>query len=249
MESRLDQQATLERLSAEGVAVAQGYGTWWQRTLTWGAVLACIAVLARLAPANPAVWWVLPLALLLADFLSGVVHWLFDTRIQPGPGLLGRAAINFLDHHVHPGRSAATGFAATSWRVALFVTAPLLAATLAVPAGAGQAWLLWLAVLSLVIAQAHKEAHKPRPVALVRWLQRWHLCLPPDAHRRHHRDHRRDYCVFTGWCNPLLDRFGFWDRLDRECQAGAVRARAGAPTRRWRCQAVSLSSRSRSPPN
>jgi len=127
MESRSDQQEMLERLSADGVVVAAGSGSIWQRALTWGAVIACGAVLVRVAPANPAVWWVLPLAMVLADFLSGVVHWLFDTRVRPGPGLLGRVAINFLDHHVHPGRSAATGFAATSWRVAVFVTAPLLA--------------------------------------------------------------------------------------------------------------------------
>lgn len=215
MESRSDQQEMLERLSAAGVSVAAGSGSVWQRALTWGALIACGAVLVRVAPANPAVWWVLPLAMVLADFLSGVVHWWFDTRVRPGPGLLGRVAINFLDHHVHPGRSAATGFAATSWRVAVFVTAPLLVCAVAAPPGAGQAWLLWLAVLSLVIAQTHKEAHKRRPAALVRWLQRWHLCLPPEAHRRHHRNHRLAYCVFTGWWNPLLDRMGFWERLDR----------------------------------
>lgn len=211
----LEQRRRLRELAGQGVDVARGGGTRWQQAVTWGAVATAVAVLAHLAPVNPSLWWVLPATVLLADLLSGVVHWLFDTRIQPGPGWLGRAAVNFLDHHVNPSRSARTGFAATSWRVALVVTLPLLALALVLPPGAAQAWAFWIAVLSLVIAQAHKEAHKPRPAAPIRWLQRCRLLLPPAAHRVHHRDHRRAYCVFTGWWNPLLDRLGLWRWLDR----------------------------------
>ena len=75
--------------------------------------------------------------------------------------------------------------------------------------------MFWLGALSLVVAQTHKEAHRYRPAAVVQWLQRWHISLPPTAHRRHHRDHAQAYCVFTGWWNPLLDRTGFWRRLER----------------------------------
>lgn len=218
----------LQHLANEGIDVARGPGTPLQRVVTHSAVVGCIVTFIALAPNNPAVWWVLPLAVLLADLLSGFVHWLFDTRIAASPGLLGRAAVNFLDHHVHPARSAATGFAATGWRVALFLTLPSLMAALAAPVGALQAWLLWLAALSLIVAEAHKQAHRRRPAAAVRWLQRLRLCIPPAAHRVHHRDHGRAYCVFTGWWNPLLDRFGFWRWLDRQCGASAARARSSA---------------------
>jgi hypothetical protein len=231
MDAARQNRQTLQALARHGVLVAAGRGSAWQRTATGAAALAIPLVLLVIAPANPALWWVLPLAVLVVDLLSGVVHWLFDTHISPGPGRLGPAAVNFLDHHVNPTRSAEVGFAATSWRVAIWVTGPLLALALVLPPGQGQAWAFWLGALALVVAQAHKEAHKRRPAAAVRWLQRWHLCLPPGAHRQHHRDHGRAFCVFTGWCNPLLDRLQVWRRLDRliAAQGIADRDREVAP--------------------
>jgi ubiquitin-conjugating enzyme E2 variant len=173
------------------------------------------ASLVWLGSRNAAIWWVLPLALLAVDFLSGLVHWLFDTRVAPGNGFLGRIAVNFLDHHVHPTRTVEVGFAATSWRVALYLSLPLLLTALLMPVGTGQAWTFWIAVLGLVVAQCHKEAHKRRPSAPARLLQRLGLAVRPADHRRHHRNHEQAYCVFTGWCNPLLDRTGFWRGLER----------------------------------
>jgi plasmanylethanolamine desaturase len=201
-------------LTARGIAVADGRGAPLQLVVTWSAVAAAAAALWWLGSRNPAIWWVLPLALVTLDFLSGLVHWLFDTRIAPGEHLPGRIAVNFLDHHVNPARTAEVGFAATSWRVALYVSLPLLFLSLWLPTGSGQAWVYWLGALSLLVAQAHKEAHKRRPAPLARVLQRLHLLLRPAAHRRHHRDHCRAYCVFTGWCNPLLDGVGFWWLLE-----------------------------------
>jgi ubiquitin-conjugating enzyme E2 variant len=229
------QRAQVQSLAALGVRPASGRGKPGHIAVTLIALLSVPLVLVWLAPANPLLWGVLPLAVLLVDFLSGLVHWLFDNRIRPGTGLVGRIAVNFLDHHVHPRRSADVGFAATTWRVALYVSLPLLAAALLVtPGGWAQAWLFWLGALSLVVAQTHKEAHKRQPAAMVRWLQRWHLSLSPGAHRRHHRHHEQAYCVFTGWWNPLLDRIGFWRALERvvDFRPGRRRAspRGGNPT-------------------
>lgn len=209
----------LRLLAARGIAVATGRGTPLQRAISWSALVLAGTLLPWLGARNPTIFWILPLVMVTVDFLSGLVHWLFDTRIPPGPGLLGRAAVNFLDHHVQPARTAEVGFAATAWRVALCVSLPLLLVALWLPVGAAQAWAYWLGALSLVVAQAHKQAHRRRPGRLARILQRLHLSLPPVAHRAHHRDHRRAYCVFTGWCNPLLDRVDFWRCLARSPRA------------------------------
>lgn len=210
----------IRALTARGVAVAEGRGAPLERAVTWLVVALAVVAGAWLGARNAAVWWTLPLVLVTLDFLSGVVHWLFDTHIPPGEGPLGRIAINFLDHHVHPTRTCKVGFAATCWRVALYVSLPLLAVALWLPNGSAQAWAYWLGALSLVVAQAHKASHQRRAGALARTLQRLRLALPPRAHQRHHRDHSRAYCVFTGWCNPVLDRLDFWRRLD-----GAIEAR------------------------
>lgn len=201
-------------LAARGVVVAQGRGAAAEIAVCWAAAMAAGVSLVGLGWHNASIWWLCPVVVVALDFLSGLVHWLFDTRVAPGEGLLGRIAVNFLDHHVHPTRTAEVGFAATSWRVALYVSLPLLAAAWLLPAGAVQAWGCWLGALSLVVAQTHKAAHMRRPPGLVRALQWLHLALPAHAHRLHHRDHGRAYCVFTGWCNPLLDRTGFWRVLD-----------------------------------
>ncbi|MFU8816222.1 MAG: fatty acid desaturase CarF family protein [Pseudomonadales bacterium] len=218
----------IRRLTSGGAPVAEGRGAPAELAACWAAVVVAVAALCWLGWRNPAIWWVLPLALLVLDFLSGLVHWLFDTRIPAGDGLLGRIAVNFLDHHVNPTRTAEVGFAATSWRVAVYVSLPLLGLALLLPAGAGQAWLYWMGALSLLVAQAHKVAHKRQPGRLARVLQRLHLSLSPRSHRQHHRDHGRAYCVFTGWCNPLLDRSGFWRWLERICPVGAIKRPAAA---------------------
>lgn len=211
----MNQQERLRDLAGQGVEVATGPGRPAQRASTGLVLIASGAAGIWLAARNPAIWWVLPLALVAVDFLSGLVHWFFDIRVAVGTGRLGAIAVNFLDHHLHPARTAEVGFAATSWRVALYATLPLISAALLMPSGALQAWTFWLGALSLVVAQAHKEAHRRHPSAVARRLQRWRLALHPDQHRLHHRDHGRAYCVFTGWCNPLLDRIGFWHGLER----------------------------------
>jgi ubiquitin-conjugating enzyme E2 variant len=68
----------------------------------------------------------------------------------------------------------------------------------------------------LPTSQIHKWAHDPRPPRLARWLQRAGLILSPARHSRHHRfPFAGHYCITTGWCNPLLERLGFWKALER----------------------------------
>jgi len=58
----------------------------------------------------------------------------------------------------------------------------------------------------------HALAHEGRqkrndtfPV-IIAALQRFHLILPPKAHGGHHQDeHDRNFCIFNGWANPLLN--------------------------------------------
>jgi hypothetical protein len=62
----------------------------------------------------------------------------------------------------------------------------------------------------------HQWAHMPRPPRFVRWLQDHHLILSRREHSRHHSSpYARNYCIATGWCNPLLERVQFFRRLER----------------------------------
>jgi hypothetical protein len=60
----------------------------------------------------------------------------------------------------------------------------------------------------------------PPPPRPVRWLQRLGLVLRHGHHAvRHARPYARNYCITTGWCNPLLEGIAFFPRLERAVSA------------------------------
>jgi plasmanylethanolamine desaturase len=64
--------------------------------------------------------------------------------------------------------------------------------------------------------QFHKWSHQEHPAGAVRFLQRFHLILPPAHHAVHHTaPFNRCYGITTGWLNPLLGAVGFYPGLER----------------------------------
>jgi hypothetical protein len=64
--------------------------------------------------------------------------------------------------------------------------------------------------------QFHCWAHLPAPPGPVRWLHATGLVLTPRRQALHHRgQHDCAYCVPSGWLNPIPDRLGLFDRLER----------------------------------
>jgi hypothetical protein len=207
--------STLQRLADDGVTVANGSGTVWQITAVAFALAVSLYRGIVLSLSDPVFLWLLPPIVLAIDFLSGFVHWFFDSQVEPSKSFLGRIAVDFLDHHVRPGRTAQVGFFASAWRPALMVTLPLIMLTLLVPM---PVWLaasvFWLGFLSMLVPQTHKEAHLgPRPLP-IRFLQKTRLIINPASHQTHHDDNAESFCVFTGWLNPLLDRTRFWRGME-----------------------------------
>lgn len=164
---------------------------------------------------------------LLADLLTGFVHWFCDTFFDEatpvvGPGLIAP----FREHHRDPMLMTRHGFlelTGSSFRglaplLALFVwqggvlTAPVNAFVLALAAGAVATNLL------------HRWAHDPSPPAAARILQRMGIVLTPGRHARHHQPpYATAYCVTSGWMNPLCERLKLWTRAE------AVFAALGLP--------------------
>jgi hypothetical protein len=151
---------------------------------------------------------------LLADFLSGVVHWMQD-RIIPerlpfiGPFLASPARL----HHVHP---------------LAFVEGSFLyrnGATYCVVAVVGGAIVLGygpsLFVATLMIggalsSQAHFWSHRPsKAPTIIRILQETGLIQSPKQHSRHHRPPMLGYyCALTDILNPILEQVNFWRRIE-----------------------------------
>lgn len=161
-------------------------------------------------------------AWLLADFLSGVVHWLEDRYL--GERSLdfaqGIAADNQL-HHERPTAMLLNSYWG-NMRSGAYVAWPLGAMLWFAHA---PLWL-WAGVTLCAFGNlVHRFAHTPR-VQLPRWirgLQEFGLFISHAHHDTHHREEgrlipktraSRAYCAMTDWVNPLLDRLRFGDRCE-----------------------------------
>lgn len=208
-------------------------------------ILLSVAV-ARLVHAlgesGAAAWVLLPafaVAVLAADLVSGLVHWICDRFFAEDTPLIGRMLIHpFREHHVDPLAITRHGLFELCGNNALAVVLPVLALLLAgaprpsATALGLQGFVIGFSLAIFATNQMHKWAHAARRGAVVRWLQRTRLILSPEVHDRHHRgDFSHGYCVTTGWLNPLLDasrvlpRCEAWLRTRRRRRRGR-RARA-----------------------
>jgi hypothetical protein len=143
-----------------------------------------------------------PLGWFLADLGSGLYHLTLDHLPPSGHAPLRRQAADFQDHHYEPRNFLRGGLAG----LLLFPGAPLsvLFAGLAVVLPAPLAALVWSFAVGAGLTQvSHGLAHEPTWWA--KPLQAARLILPPAEHGRHHLNSERDYCVLSGWANPLLN--------------------------------------------
>jgi hypothetical protein len=152
--------------------------------------------------------------ILLADFVTGVVHWLEDRFGSEAWPLLGPLVIapNRL-HHREPLAFTRAGFLSRNSTAAAGALAIGAAALLVF----GPSLVLGVAIGAGCLAnEVHLWAHRPdRAPRIVRMLQATGLLQSRRHHSVHHAaPHDRRYCTLTSWLNPLLDRAGFWRLLE-----------------------------------
>jgi ubiquitin-conjugating enzyme E2 variant len=182
-------------------------------------------LLARLWPAaTMAPWLVLRafmLGFVLADFASGVVHWLADTWGSPETPIVGRALIRpFREHHVDAKEITRHDFVETNGNNCFICLGPL-ALTALVSLETARSVFCASATFSLCLwvfctNQFHKWSHLDDPPPLVDRLQRVGLILPRDHHAVHHAaPFTKYYCITVGWLNEPLRRVRFFPLLER----------------------------------
>lgn len=156
---------------------------------------------------------------LIADLLSGLVHWLEDRVLWVGMPLLSRSVVepNRL-HHREPDAFLAQSLLArnsTTW-------AAVAAIALAWHMIASFSWV-WIGALAggLAVTEVHVRAHRTSGLrGYYRALQEIGIVQSAAHHWQHHRyPMDRRYCVLTNWLNPLLDRAGIWTRLESALEA------------------------------
>lgn len=159
-----------------------------------------------------------------ADLVSGLIHWFADTWGSETMPVLGRRLLwPFRVHHINPRDFLRRDWIDTSGDVAALV-AVFLAAGLLLPVDqtfgqAGRLFLIAFAVGGLPANQVHQWAHMPHPPRVVVFLQRTGLILGRRAHAEHHRKpHTTNYCLATGWMNPIASAVDLFPRLERLVQ-------------------------------
>lgn len=160
------------------------------------------------------------LGYVLADLISGLVHFLGDTFGSKNTPIVGAAFIEpFRYHHIDPEDITKHGFVETNGHNCL-VSIPILmimthillkyVATSAL-AGFALATSYFLVLGVFLTNQFHKWAHTPTPPRFIQFLQHHRIILSPNHHRIHHTSpFTRYFCITTGWLNSLLDSLNFF---------------------------------------
>lgn len=152
----------------------------------------------------------------LADFITGLVHWLEDSYWSIETPILGKWLIEAnLAHHKNGQAFLQKTWLESSWDL-------LLIGTIIVTVAAFFHCLTWeLCLFALIIANAnqiHKWAHVTRyenKPKLVGMLQKMYILQRTQHHGQHHRKpNNTHFCIVTNWLNPILDKLKFWRGLE-----------------------------------
>lgn len=161
---------------------------------------------------------------LLADFLSGLVHWWEDRAI------IGTSPFAFINsvradnerHHLKPGY-----FLRFTWWGNINTTAPFSFALAGLLLLFGAPMILWLTAFFISFGNlVHRWAHEPKEKLprVITLLQRTGLFISQEHHWGHHFENGRlvsrensyrRFCVMTNWLNPALDYVGFFRLLEK----------------------------------
>lgn len=156
-----------------------------------------------------------------ADFVSGMIHWLFDRYGSVSTPVVGANFIApFREHHVDPKGITRHDFVETNGNNCI-ATAPVLAGALMLPMASSDVALFAATALGSLCLfvfgtnQFHKWSHLDNPPQYVQLLQDARLVLGRGHHDVHHTPpFDRYYCITTGWLNPLLTWVGFFPKLE-----------------------------------
>lgn len=177
-------------------------------------------------------WLELVGCVLVADFVTGVVHWWEDTYGDPRWKWIGAWIIEpNIEHHEHPTRFVRmSNLALRNYQPILAAAAVLITAVVL-----GVFSWHWMAVAAFGACgnEVHGWAHVRPKHWLPRLLQDMCLVQTPQHHGRHHkRPYDVRFCSLTNWLNPPLDLLRFWRGLEFVLSTVGIHPKRLSPERR-----------------
>lgn len=153
-------------------------------------------------------------AYFLVDLSSGFAHVAFDHLLRFKTFLVGSIARDFNFHHIVPSDLTYIRLSQVFKPVAItlcpaFTTFGLCGYFL------GSSFTVylffWTTCLSVLGQPIHRLAHKETSSnRVVAFLQKHRVILSPQEHQLHHQNgEQTHFCIFSGRCNPLLNRIFF----------------------------------------
>lgn len=177
---------------------------------------------------------------MLADFVSGVFHWMEDRYGSPRWPIIGGAIRDTIRHHSKPRGMLKKSALRRSWRVLALTMPGLLVFALL-------GWLNPFSVTFIMGASIANEIHVAAhcsPNANGRFitaLQKTGIIQSHAHHAAHHRGLKNvNYCTVTNWLNPALERVRFWRKIEALIKVYAKQRPRPDPVvrrrqrRRWR---------------
>jgi palmitoyl-[glycerolipid] 3-(E)-desaturase len=147
-----------------------------------------------------------------ADLGSGVYHWAVDNYGSSETPLVGTQIAAFQGHHQRPWvitqrefcNNCSLTFKPAGIAAALLLSISLLGASPAPWDVFAATAIVFIAMSQQLHAWSHmKKSELPR---LIVSLQDLGLIISRKAHGAHHKSpFNINYCIVSGWCNPLLD--------------------------------------------
>jgi len=157
-----------------------------------------------------------PLLILMADFITGLFHWLEDNYGNEKIPIIGKNVTgpNLL-HHRKPRK-----FLDNSWLhsadVSIAITFSVLTTLWYFDALSWQ--IIFIFFILLNANEVHKWAHQNRKENgwFINFLHKFKLIQTPKQHSRHHGGTMNtNYCIITNFLNPILEKINLWRSLEK----------------------------------
>lgn len=166
------------------------------------------------------------ICVMMADFITGLIHWIEDTYGLPSWPLIGKAVIEpNIIHHEQPGKLGSDStFIGRNYQTVV----PAVILVVVVTLFFGFIWQFALVCLLASFGnEVHTWNHRSKNPFWIKMLQDTAIIQTPAQHAKHHRKPYNVYfCTLTNVMNPILCYFRFW------ANAELVLSKLGFPVQR-----------------